>query len=223
MHVYGSTVSPFVQRVLMTARAKGHELEVRVPPGEGGMRSAEYRAISPMGRIPVLALDDGTCLCESDAIAGYLDETLTGPSLLPGDALARARAREIVALAMLEVATGFRPLMVHLVFNMGDAPAVVAAARCQAEAGLDALDRLLAATGPYATGAAVTVADCVLVPVLTLARIIEPVAGTWTLVTARPNIARYYGGIAPDPLAARAIAEMEAGFAAMRARNQAAG
>lgn len=65
MLIYGSGASPFVQRVLMAARAKGHELALEPPPG-GHMRSPEFRAISPMGRIPLLRLDDGRHLCESD-------------------------------------------------------------------------------------------------------------------------------------------------------------
>lgn len=221
MHIYGSKASPFVQRVLMTARAKGHELEIRFPPGDGGIHSSEFRAISPMGRIPVLALDNGQHLCESEAICAYLDETLDGPRLLPGNPLARARVREMIALATLEVATGFRPLMVHKVFRMGDCPDVVDAATRQAELGLDALDRLISADGPFATGPSLSAADCVLVPVLTLARAIDPMAGTWALVAGRPNIAAYSDRVMAEPLPQRTAAEMREGFAAVMARNAA--
>jgi glutathione S-transferase len=223
MHLYGSLASPFVQRVLMTARAKGHDIDVRFPPGEGGMKSEEFRAISPMGRIPILALDDGQHLCESDAICGYLDETLDGPALLPGTALDRARVREMTALATLEIAAGFRPLMVHKVFRIGDSPDVVAAAVRQAECGLDALARLIDAAGPFATGTKVTAADCALVPILTLSQIIEPMAGTWSVVAQRPAIARYYERVLAEPLAGRVSSEMREGFAAIFGRNAAAG
>lgn len=219
MHLYGSTASPFVQRVLMTARAKGHELRLQAPPG-GSMRSDEFRAISPMGRIPVLAMDDGQHLCESEAISAYLDETLDGPALLPGAPLARARVREVVAVTLAEIGAGIRPLMVHLVFRMGDAPEVVAAARAQLDCGLDALDRLVAADG-YATGEAVTAADCALVPILTLAQIVEPMTGAWTAVAARPRLAGYHERMAREPLAQRTIDEMRQGFAAILQRNAA--
>ncbi len=221
MHLYGSTASPFVQRVLMTVRAKGHEIELRLPPGEGGLRSAAFRAISPMGRIPLLELDDGETLCESDAIAAYLDETLTGPPLLAGTALERARTREIMALTALEVASGLRPIMLHLVFRIGDAPDVVAAARHQMEGGLDAIARLLDPVGPWALGDAIGAADCMLVPILTLAQIAGPPAGTWALVTARPRVAAYWDRIVGNPVARRSIDEMEAGFAGMLRRNAA--
>ena len=54
---------------------------------KGGSRTPEFLAMNPNGRIPVLRLDDGTCLAESNAILWYLAE---GSSFLPADRLARA-------------------------------------------------------------------------------------------------------------------------------------
>jgi glutathione S-transferase len=55
----------------------------------GATRTPEYLAkINPNGRIPVLQLDDGACLPESNAILWYLAE---GTDYLPADRLARAR------------------------------------------------------------------------------------------------------------------------------------
>ncbi|WEK44167.1 MAG: glutathione S-transferase family protein [Candidatus Sphingomonas colombiensis] len=213
MHIYGSLASPFVQRVLMAARAKGHEIAVVSPPG-AGMQSSEFRAISPMGRVPVLELDSGEHLCESAALIGYLDDTLDGPALLPADPLARARVRELEALAIGEIAVGLRPIMAHVVFHRSDAPEVVAAAHATIALGLDALDRLI----PDGPAVAPTLADCALVPVLGLARLIDPVANTWPAITRRERVANYFARALLHPIARRSIDEMEAGFAAIRAR-----
>jgi glutathione S-transferase len=51
-------------------------------------RTAEFLAKNPNGRIPMLELDDGTCLAESNAIAWYLAE---GSPFIPGDRLQRAQ------------------------------------------------------------------------------------------------------------------------------------
>ena len=53
----------------------------------GETRTPEFLAINPNGRIPVLELDDGRRLAESDAILFFLAE---GTPFLPGDRFARA-------------------------------------------------------------------------------------------------------------------------------------
>jgi glutathione S-transferase len=55
---------------------------------KGQTRTPEFLALNKNGRIPLLVLDDGTCLPESDAILFYLAE---GTPLLPADRLGRAQ------------------------------------------------------------------------------------------------------------------------------------
>ncbi len=55
---------------------------------KGATRTPEYLAINPNGRIPVLELDDGERLAESNAILCYLGE---GTPFLPDGRLERAR------------------------------------------------------------------------------------------------------------------------------------
>jgi len=60
-------------------------IEVDIDKGE--TRTAEFLAMNPNGRIPLLALENGAYLAESNAILCYLAE---GTRLMPGDALERA-------------------------------------------------------------------------------------------------------------------------------------
>jgi glutathione S-transferase len=53
----------------------------------GETRTPEFLALNPNGRIPLLELEDGTCLAESNAIQWYLAE---GTPFLPDDRLLRA-------------------------------------------------------------------------------------------------------------------------------------
>jgi len=223
MHIYGSTASPFVQRVLMTARLKGHEIALLPPPG-GSVRSPGFVAISPMGRVPVL--EDGDWrLCESEAIAAYLDEVLDGPPLLPADPRDRASARQIVAIAAGEVGAGLRPVLLDRVFGMGDEPALAEAGRAQLARGLDAIERLLDPAHRMAAGDRPGVADALLAPLLALMTIIDPLADTAGLIAQRPRIAAYWARAKADPVVARSIGEMEEGFAPVlrQAGAQAAG
>ena len=60
-------------------------VEVDILRGE--TRTPAFLARNPNGRIPVLELEDGTCIAESNAILFYLAD---GSRLLPPDPLARA-------------------------------------------------------------------------------------------------------------------------------------
>ena len=71
---------------------------------KGESRTPEFLRRNPNGRIPVLELDDGTCLAESNAIQWYLAE---GTPLLPD---ARLRARAGAAVAVLRAV---QPRAVH--------------------------------------------------------------------------------------------------------------
>jgi len=61
-------------------------IELDITAGES--RTPAFLAKNPNGRIPLLELEDGTCLAESNAIQWYLAE---GTPLLPEDPIARAR------------------------------------------------------------------------------------------------------------------------------------
>ena len=54
----------------------------------GETRTQQFLAKNPNGRVPVLELEDGRCLAESDAILWYLAE---GTAFVPAERLARAQ------------------------------------------------------------------------------------------------------------------------------------
>jgi len=211
MKVYGVDFSPFVQRVLLAARLKGHVLPTAPLPG-GAFDSPEFAAISPMRRIPVLD-DDGWTLAESGAIVDYLDEALDGPSLLPADPRERARARMIERLIENDIAPNPRPFMVTRVFAIRrEETAITDAARAQIDAGFDALERARTGSDIYAVGAAPTRADALLTPVLALWAMIDPLVDSRRHIDARPGIAAYFAMAERDPVLGERIATMRNGF-----------
>jgi len=217
MHLIGSLASPFVQRCAIVARAKGFDIEI-VPPHGGQIHSPEFQALAPMGRIPLLALDDGTHICESSAIAAYLEEALDGPGLTPASPRERARVREIEAIATLEIATGLRPVMVHRIFRVSENEPVVAAGIVQADRGCLAIERLMAADTRYALGDMLTPADAALVPIMQLAVTVADQPQVAAMLGRHPLLTAYLARAQRDPVLARSIAEIGAGFAAIRAR-----
>ncbi|HZV19552.1 MAG TPA: glutathione S-transferase family protein [Sphingobium sp.] len=215
MHLIGSLASPFVHRCLIVARAKGHDIAVSPPPG-GSMHSEEFQAVSPMGRIPVLALDDGSHICESTAIVAYLDEVLDGPALLPAAPAARARLREIETIAIGELAAGLRPVIVHRIFRVSQNEPRVAAGIEQADRGCAALARLMADT--TLPGETITRADAALTPFTALLTIIADQPEITDLLARHGFLSGYRERADRYPLLARTQSEMKEGFAAIRAR-----
>ncbi|KUR71513.1 maleylacetoacetate isomerase [Novosphingobium fuchskuhlense] len=130
-----------------------------------------YLACNPQGLVPALEVD-GAVLTQSLAIIAYLDERFPEPPLLPDDPLERARVRAFA----LAVACDIHPVQNLKVLRMLrarglDQAAVDGWAREVIEGGLAACARLIEdRTGPYCFGAAVTLADIVLVPQMANAR-----------------------------------------------------
>ena len=92
MKLYGALASPYVARVVLFARLKGLALEPEMP--EGGLKSPEYLAKNPMGKMPALEVDgDG-----HPGVGGDLRVPrgpVPGQRRLPGSPAERARARLI--------------------------------------------------------------------------------------------------------------------------------
>lgn len=89
MIVYGSGLSPYVRKVLVTAAEKG--IEVQHTPSLPHDQSAEFRAASPTGKIPGFA-DGDFNVGDSSAIVSYLEAKFPAKSVLPTDPRLRARA-----------------------------------------------------------------------------------------------------------------------------------
>ncbi len=88
MIVYGSSISPYVRKVLAFAAEKGIEVESK-PLGLGS-DDPDFLAASPFRKIP--ALQDGDFrISDSSAIIAYLDALKPDPELIPTEPRARAR------------------------------------------------------------------------------------------------------------------------------------
>jgi glutathione S-transferase len=88
MIVYGSSMSPFVRKVLAFAAEKGVEVESK-PVGLFS-DDPEFREASPFGKIPGFR-DGGFAISDSSAIIAYLDALKPEPELIPSEPKARAR------------------------------------------------------------------------------------------------------------------------------------
>jgi glutathione S-transferase len=88
MIVYGSSLSPFVRKVLAFAAEKG--IEVELMPSGLGNRDPEFLAASPFGKMPGLR-DGDFGISDSSAIVAYMEAVKPDPNLIPTEPKARAR------------------------------------------------------------------------------------------------------------------------------------
>jgi glutathione S-transferase len=99
MILYGRNMSPFARRVAVWCTLQGRELERRKLT-VAGEDFEKIKALNPVGRVPVLVLDDGAVLIETSAIIDWLEETAPeGRRLLPASGLARRDALQLIACA----------------------------------------------------------------------------------------------------------------------------
>jgi len=82
MKLYDSPTAPNPRRVNIFAAEKGIELEsVLVDLRAGEHKTPEFIGKNPSGKIPILELEDGTCIGETVAICRYLESLVPTPNL----------------------------------------------------------------------------------------------------------------------------------------------
>ena len=86
LYDYSDSGNGYKARLALAQLAIPHRI-IEVDIDKGETRTPEFLAMNPNGRIPLLALDNGAYLAESNAILCYLAE---GSALMPKDALDRA-------------------------------------------------------------------------------------------------------------------------------------
>jgi glutathione S-transferase len=83
MLLHDSTAAPNPRRVRIFLAEKGLRVPlVQVDMRKGEHKAADFLAKNPSGKIPVLELDDGTCIGESVAICRYLEALNPEPNLM---------------------------------------------------------------------------------------------------------------------------------------------
>jgi glutathione S-transferase len=162
MILYGSSLSPFVRKVLAYAGEKGIELELQ-PTGIGDP-NPEFRKASPFGKMPGFS-DGDYHLADSSAIIHYLEAKLPDPALIPADAGLRGKTIWYEEFADTILAgCGAKMFFNRVVAPMflkreGDLEAADLAEREELPKVLDYLESVAPAGEGYLVGDSLTLAD----------------------------------------------------------------
>lgn len=169
LHDYWRSSAAYRVRIALNLKGIAYQA-VQVDLVAGDQRGADYRALNPLGLIPLLEID-GHRLSQSLAIIDYLDARFPQPPLLPADPAARAHT---LALA-LTIAAEVHPLQnlrvqQYLRHEMGQGKeAIEGWLHRWLGDGLAALEAAARETGLFG-GAAPDLADICLVPQMYSAR-----------------------------------------------------
>ncbi|MEX0604648.1 MAG: glutathione S-transferase family protein [Marinobacter sp.] len=97
MKIYETKTAPNPRRVRMFMEEKGlldkaEFVQIDLVTGEN--LTPEYAARNPMKKVPVMELDDGTCIAETMAICRYFEESYPERPLLGNSALQKAHIEQ---------------------------------------------------------------------------------------------------------------------------------
>ena len=97
MKLIGSLASPFARKVRIVLAEKKIEYELEIDnPWKADSQTPKF---NPLGKVPVLVLDDGTALFDSRVIVAFLDNASPLSRLIPGENRERIEVRRWEALA----------------------------------------------------------------------------------------------------------------------------
>jgi glutathione S-transferase len=216
-------ICPYVERsrIVLLEKDVPHDVEFI----DLANKPAWFLAISPMGRVPVLLVDDRPVF-ESMIINELLEELYPRPPLFPGDAIGRAEARSWIVFANDVLFPGSGAVMTALAGGFtGDA---LAKPLATIRDGLGKLEPQVArAGGPFFQGKQFTLVDAAYAPFFRRLREAErwggaevrllagfPAVSAWAeALLTRPSVAR----AAPEDLGPKARRFFEARAAKARA------
>ncbi|HTV30774.1 MAG TPA: glutathione S-transferase family protein [Xanthobacteraceae bacterium] len=98
MILRSSPSSPFVRKVRIAVTLLGFDKDVTVERADTTDPNDTLRKINPLGKIPVLIIEDGSAVYDSRVILDYLDDRAGGGKIVPRQPKERLAALRLQAL-----------------------------------------------------------------------------------------------------------------------------
>jgi glutathione S-transferase len=200
MKLYDFVGAPNPKRLRVYLAEKGIKVpceQVNIFSGEN--RTPEFLKKNPLGGLPVLELDDGSCLTESLAIMEYFEDLHPTPPMVGTTPIERGHVRELERIAELcvlnRIAQYFQNTHPLMATRLKQSPDTAQNARNQLANFLTALDGIVG-DRPFVAGARPTIADCTLFAALEFGEFAQ-----LPLDPARKNLTRWYSAFKQRPSA----------------------
>ena len=200
MKIYNSSTAPNPRRVRIFLAEK----EIRIPYEEVDIvnavnRGSEFRKKNPLATVPVLELDDGTCISESVSICRYFEELQASPPLFGTGAKDRAIVdmwnRRMEFAVLQPIADAFRQRHEFFKGRIRQVPEYADVQRLNADDGLKWLNEELASRR-FVAGDDFTIADITAMVAIDFGRVSK--------IAIKPeqrNLARWHAEVSSRPSA----------------------
>lgn len=206
--LHGLAISNYYNKVKLALLEKG----VPFTEAHAATRSTDPALLgaSPLGKIPFLTTEHGP-LCESQVMVEYIEAAFPEPPLMPRDAFAAAKVRELITYLDWHLEMVARELYGPAFF--GTAPLsdkASARIRSQLVKNIEAFKKL-AKFSPYVAGDSFTQADCAAfcnLPLIGMAS--KAVFGEDLLLAAGVDYKPYLKLIGERPSAQKVVADRKA-------------
>ena len=192
MILYDLPISSYGCKIRILLRHKNLQWQSIAPPDGYGSRA--YCQIIPAGTIPALD-DDGFKLCDSEAIAEYINEIVPTPSMLPADVKDRAISRSLSRFHDSRIEPLVRTYFGQVTPANRDQDLIQDNARLLTTR-FEQLDRMVT-PAPFLCGSALSLADCGFVPTFAILNRLQPLLGISIRLTE--SIRDYETALAKHP------------------------
>jgi glutathione S-transferase len=195
VEIFGVLPSTYTRAVVMACEEKGVDYKLTPAPPH----SPPAAAISPIGRIPGIRHGDFE-LCETNAIAMYLDRVFPGPKLIPDDPRIGALTEQWISLVNTPMDTALvRTYVFAYIFpktadrkpDRAQIDSVLPTVLAQ----IEVLDKAVAKTG-YLAGGQYTFADINLMAILFY---LKQMPESGAAIAKAKNLSAYYERNAARP------------------------
>ena len=201
MKLHEAATAPNCRRVRIFLAEKGIDVPVvPVDLGQAENRQEPFRQKNPMGRVPVLELDDGTFIAESVAICRYFEQLQPEPVLMGGSDPEEAARIEMwqrrmeleIALPIMQVFRNTHPYFADRIEQYAD---YGEGQRSHATKRLEWLDRELA-DREFVAGDEYSIADITAQIGIDFGRVTK-----FKVTEETPNLLRWHQAVSARPSA----------------------
>ncbi len=218
----GFHLSNYHNKVRIALLEKGVQFEE--DPTCSPSQKDEWLARSPIGKVPILELDGGRRIAESEVICEYLEDAYPQKPLLPKDPYERAKVRELITFIELHLELVGRRLYGPLFFGKPPpSDELKQAVEKDLLKGVRAL-KALPKFSPYIAGKDLTLADCAAFVSLPLVTLVTKKAFGRDFLEDVPQVKPYLKMLGERPAFAKVKEDLKGAQAAAvaRAKEQAA-